>query len=74
MNSMKYSILLVFLLSILSGQRPGDAEVRRGADACYNYEYEQRRQDELREIRLLDPEYVKDFVREYKSLMNESII
>ena len=41
MNSMKYSILLVFLLSILSGQRPGDAEVRRGADAFYNYEYEQ---------------------------------
>ena len=40
MNSMKYSILLVFLLSILSGQRAGDAEVRRGADAFYNYEYE----------------------------------
>ena len=39
-----------------------------------NYEYEQRRQDELREIRLLDPEYVDDFVKEYKVLMDESSI
>ena len=44
------------------------------ASTVTNYEYEQRRQDELREIRLLDPEYVKDFVREYKLLMNESSI
>ena len=39
-----------------------------------NYEYEQTRQDKLREIRLLDPQYIKDFVREYKLLMNESSI
>ena len=44
------------------------------ASTVTNYEYEQRRQDELREIRLLDPEYVQDFVTEYKALMNESSI
>ena len=44
------------------------------ATTITNYEYEQRRQDELREIRLLDPEYVDDFVKEYKVLMDESSI
>ena len=44
------------------------------ASTVTNYEYEQKRQDELREIRLLDPQYIKDFVREYKLLMNESSI
>ena len=44
------------------------------ASTVTNYEYEQRRQDELREIRLLDPEYVDDFVKEYKVLMDESSI
>ena len=39
-----------------------------------NREYEQDRQDELRQIRLLDPRYVEDFVEEYTSLMKESII
>ena len=44
------------------------------ASTVTNYEYEQKRQDELREVRLLDPQYIKDFVREYKLLMNESSI
>ena len=44
------------------------------ATTITNYEYEQTRQDKLREIRLLDPQYVQDFVREYKSLMNESSV
>ena len=39
-----------------------------------NYEYEQEQQDAKRKIRLLDPSYMSDFVEEFKSLMNESII
>jgi len=39
-----------------------------------NYEYEQRRQDELREIRLLDPRFKDTFIEEYENLMNESSI
>ena len=39
-----------------------------------NYEYEQRRQDRLREIRLLDPRFKDTFVEEYENLMNESSI
>ena len=39
-----------------------------------NYEYEQKQQDAKRKIRLLDPSYMSDFVEEFKSLMNESII
>ena len=37
---MKYSFILITLFSILNGQRLGDVEVRLGADAFYNYEYE----------------------------------
>ena len=39
-----------------------------------NYEYEQERQDTVRKIRLLSPEYVSDFVEEFKSIMSESVI
>ena len=39
-----------------------------------NYEYEQEQQDAKRKIRLLDPSYMSDFVEEFKSLMNESVI
>ena len=39
-----------------------------------NYEYEQRRQDGIREIRLLDPQYKDIFIDEYKNLMKESNI
>ena len=39
-----------------------------------NYEYEQEQQDAKRNIRLLDPSYMSDFVEEFKSLMNESVI
>ena len=39
-----------------------------------NYEYEQRRQDDLRKIRLLDPRYRDQFVEEYENLMKETSI
>ena len=37
-----------------------------------NYEYEQERQDTSRKIRLLSPEYVSDFVEEFKSIMKDN--
>ena len=37
-----------------------------------NYEYEQERQDTVRKIRLLSPEYVPDFVEEFKSIMKDN--
>ena len=37
-----------------------------------NYEYEEERQDALRKIRLLSPEYVTDFVEEFKSIMKDT--
>jgi len=44
------------------------------ASTVTNYEYEQRRQDRIREIRLLDPRYKDMFVDEYENLMKESNI
>ena len=37
-------------------------------------EYEESNQDKLRNIRLLDPGHVNQFVEEYRSMMNESVI
>ena len=45
-----------------------------GASIVTNREYEEERQDELRKIRLLDPQYVGQFVEEYETLMKESIV
>ena len=45
-----------------------------GATAITNFEYEEALQDELRQIRLLDPRYVETVVAEYEELMGESII
>ena len=39
-----------------------------------NYEYEQRRQDRIRQIRILDPRYKDTFIDEYIKLMNETAI
>ena len=44
------------------------------ATAITNYEHEQKEQDNKRKIRLLDPNYIEDFVEEFKSLMKESVI
>ena len=45
-----------------------------GASVVTNAEYEESLEDKKRKIRLLDPEYVEDFVAEYKNLMGESIL
>ena len=39
-----------------------------------NREFEEKRQDTLRKIRLLDPAYVDQFVEEFENLMGESIL
>ena len=44
------------------------------ADIVTNMEYEEKIQDELRNIRLLDPGYVEQFVDEFRLLMEESSI
>ena len=44
------------------------------ATTITNYEYELKRQDELRKIKLLDPQFVKLFIEEYENLMNETSV
>ena len=44
------------------------------ATAITNFEYEEKVQDEIRKIRLLNPVYIDTFVSEYETLMNESIL
>ena len=44
------------------------------ATAYTNYEYEEAIQDELRQIKLLDPRYIESFVAEYEKLIGESAI
>ena len=45
-----------------------------GATAITNFEYEESLQDKKRSIRLLDPAYVEDFVKDYRNLMKESLL
>ena len=52
----------------------GDLNFYGTATPVTNYEYEERLQDERRKIRLLDPRYIDTFVKEFQSLMKESII
>ena len=44
------------------------------ASIVTNYEYEEYLQDKKRKIRLLDPEYVEDFIAEFEKLMGESVL
>ena len=45
-----------------------------GATAVTNLEYEQREQDRKRQIKILHPTYVDDFIKEFDELVDESII
>ncbi len=45
-----------------------------GATEVTNREYEEKRQDTLRRIRLLDPAYIDQFVEEFETLMGESVL
>ena len=44
------------------------------ATAITNREYEQERQDSLRKIRLLDPDFIDDFVTEFETLLEGSAV
>jgi len=52
----------------------GDQDFYSSATTITNREYEETQQDQKRQIRLLDPRYLQQFVEEYETLMKESII
>ena len=45
-----------------------------GATTITNREFEEKRQDTLRSIRLLDPAYVDQFLEEFENLMEASVL
>tara|TARA_Y100001937_G_C7125506_1_gene334712 strand:+ start:874 stop:1425 length:552 start_codon:yes stop_codon:yes gene_type:complete len=52
----------------------GDTDFYGTATAITNLEYEESLQDERRKIKLLDPQYLSQFVKEFESIMKESIV
>ena len=52
----------------------GDQDYYGSATTITNREYEEDLLEKKRSIRLLDPQYVEQFVEEYETLMKESII
>jgi hypothetical protein len=52
----------------------GDDDSYSNATVITNREYEEQQQEIKRKIRLLDPQYVQQFIEEYETLMKESII
>ena len=52
----------------------GDTDFYNSAIAITNREYEESEQDKKRQIRLLDPTFVDQFVEEFKLLMKESVL
>lgn len=52
----------------------GDTDFYASATPITNREYEENQQEERRKIKLLDPTYVPQFIKEYENLMKESII
>ena len=51
-----------------------DDDAYTGLTPITNREYEESEQDKRRQIRLVDPSFIEQFVDEFKSLMNESAI
>ena len=52
----------------------GDTDFYNSAIAITNREYEESEQDKKRQIRLIDPTFVDQFVEEFKLLMKESVL
>ena len=52
----------------------GDTDFYSSATAITNREYEESEQDKKRQIRLIDPSFVDQFVEEFKLLMKESVL
>jgi len=51
-----------------------DEDAYTGLTPVTNREYEENEQDKKRQIRLVDPSFVEQFVDEFKKLMNETVI
>jgi len=51
-----------------------DEDAYTGLTPVTNREYEENEQDKRRQIRLVDPSFVEQFVDEFKKLMNETVI
>ena len=51
-----------------------DEDAYTGLTLITNREYEQNEQDKKRNIRLVDPNFIGQFVDEFEKLMKESII
>jgi len=51
-----------------------DVSYYPNATIITNIEYEENRQDGLRQIRLLDPKFIPQFVEEFETLMKETVI
>ena len=49
-----------------------DGDTISDATLITNREYEEEKQDALRKIRLLDPEYLEQFVEEFESLVSDT--
>ena len=52
----------------------GDTDFYSGASIITNRQYEEREQDKKRQIKLLDPAFLDQFVEEYNVLMGESVL
>ena len=52
----------------------GDTDFYANATAVTNLEYEESQQEARRKIKLLDPAYLGQFIKEFELLMKESII
>ena len=52
----------------------GDSDFYASASTVTNFEYEENEQDKKRSIRLLDPNYLKSFIAEFKILIEETVI
>ena len=52
----------------------GDTDFYGTATPITNLEYEESLQDQRRKIKLLDPNFLPQFIKEFESLMGESII
>ena len=51
-----------------------DEDAYTGLTPITNREYEENEQDKKRSIRLLDPNYLKSFIAEFKILIEETVI
>ena len=52
----------------------GDTDFYSSATIVTNREYEEREQDKKRKIKLIDPNFIDQFVEEFEILVKESVI